>query len=405
MSNYILFDDTTRRDLLPLTYTRPIADLRIGILTIRQKWEQALNQPTSILTAPYLQTLFPMNWDKDNSNVYINSSVLPNKQLLEQINNLPENEIIIDEEIIIAAKSIRSHPHILHRSTNEQVPLVSSFPSQAPKAPYRKINNLWDIFIYNAEAIQHDFEVLTYNRTSENLSATNTIINRNNIFVEEGASIQGAFLNAEGGPIYIGKEATVMEGSLIRGPFALCEHGQVKMGAKIYGATTIGPYSKIGGEVSNSVIWGYSNKGHDGFLGNSVLGAWCNLGADTNTSNLKNNYSEVQIWNYPQGDFMPTGQQFCGLMMGDHSKSGINTMFNTGTVVGVASNIFGSGFPSKFIPSFAWGGSEGFTTHKIDKAIETAKRVYERRGLLFSKLEEEVLKTIFEETTLHRKEL
>ncbi|MGB0930997.1 MAG: GlmU family protein, partial [Chitinophagales bacterium] len=391
MSNYILFDDATRRHLLPLTFTRPVADLRIGILTIRQKWERALNQPTSTLTAPYLQDLFPMNWAKKSVNVFINASILPNKDLLLQIENLGVNEAIVDENIILAAKNDRSHPHILHKSTNEQIPLITSFQTHSPDAPYQKLNHVWDIFGYNSEAIQHDFEMLTFNQTSENSSATNTLLNPNNIFIAEGASVQGAFLNATNGPIYIGKNATVMEGSLIRGPFALCENGVVKMGTKIYGGTTIGPYAKVGGEISNSVIWGYSNKGHDGYLGNSVLGAWCNLGADTNSSNLKNNYSEVKVWNYGAEDFVESGQQFCGLIMGDHSKSGINTMFNTGTVVGTATNVFGSDFPSKFIPSFSWGGGKDFTTHKIDKAIDTARRMYARRGLVFSELEEDVL--------------
>lgn len=403
MSNYILFDDATRRHLLPLTFTRPISDLRIGILTIRQKWERALNESTSTLTAPYLQDLFPMTWAKNSVNVFINSSVLPNKDLLLQIENLNVNEAIVDEKTILAAKSDRSHPHILHKSTNEQIPLITSFPTHSPDAPYRKLNHVWDIFGYNSEAIQSDFEVLTSNETSENLSATNTLLNPNNIFIAEGASVQGAFLNATDGPIYIGKNATVMEGSLIRGPFALCDNGVVKMGAKIYGGTTIGPYAKVGGEISNSVIWGYSNKGHDGYLGNSVIGAWCNLGADTNSSNLKNNYSEVKMWNYAIEGFAESGQQFCGLIMGDHSKSGINTMFNTGTVVGAAANVFGSNFPPKFIPSFSWGGGDDFTSHKIDKAIDTARRMYARRGLLFSKLEEEVLKTIFEQTAFLRK--
>ncbi len=402
MSNYILFDDATRRHLLPLTFTRPIADLRIGIQTIRQKWQSALNQSTSTLTAPYLQALFPMNWAKNKTNVFINSSILPNKILVKQIQNLGINEAIVEGKMIIAAKSDKSHPHILHKSTNEQIPLITNYSTHSPKTTYRKLNHVWDLFLYNAEAIQVDFEELTHNQNSTIPSATNTLINQNQIFIAEGASVQGAFLNATDGPIYIGKNATVMEGSLIRGPFALCDYGVVKMGAKIYGGTTIGPYAKVGGEVSNSVIWGYSNKGHDGFLGNSVIGAWCNLGADTNSSNLKNNYSKVKVWNYSEEGFVTSNQQFCGLIMGDHSKSGINTMFNTGTVVGAAANIFGSNFPPKFVPSFSWGGGEGLTTHKIEKAIDTARRMYARRNLQFSTLEEDILKTIFEQTAFLR---
>ena len=403
MGNYILFDDASRRDFLPLTFTRPIADLRIGILTIRQKWEYALQKKTSTLTAPYLQALFSMNWNRDEENIFINSTVLPNKGLVGQILKLSTNEAIIDGKLIIAAKSNHSNPPILHKSTNEQIPLLDDFSAQSPQSVYQKINHVWDIFLCNGEAIQNDFEVLTHDRTSEKPSSTNTLINPNAIFIEEGASIEGAFLNASKGPIYIGKNATVMEGSLIRGPFALCNYGQIKMGAKIYGRTTIGPYAKVGGEVSKTVIWGYSNKGHDGYLGNSVIGAWCNLGANTNNSNLKNNYGEVKIWDYSQKDFTATGQQFCGLIMGDHSKSGINTMFNTGTVVGVAANIFGGGFPNKFVPSFSWGGSQGFAEHKLEKAIDTARKVCARRDWIFSKLEEEVLKTIFEQTAFFRK--
>jgi len=223
------------------------------------------------------------------------------------------------------------------------------------------------------------------------------------IFVEEGAKVECAILNASTGPIYIGKDAEIMEGAIVRGPLALCEHAALKMGAKIYGPTTIGPHSKVGGEVNNSVIIGYSNKGHDGFLGNSVLGEWCNIGADSNNSNLKNNYAEVKLWNYPQERFVNTGLTFCGLIMGDHSKCGINTMFNTGTVVGVNANIFGSGFPRNFVASFSWGGAAGFTTYKTADAFEVAARVFDRRGMVFNETEQEILQHVFEITAKYRK--
>src|SRR5690606_24924204 len=251
--------------------------------------------------------------------------------------------------------------------------------------------------------LEDDFELLTDGRRSQPIPATNNIINGQNIFIEEGAKLEFVTLNASFGPIYIGKDAEIMEGSIIRGPFALCEHATVKLGAKIYGPTTVGPHSKVGGEVNNSVIFGYSNKGHDGFMGNSVLGEWCNLGADTNNSNLKNNYAEVRLWDYNTESFARTGLQFCGLMMGDHSKCGINTMFNTGTVVGVSANIFGSGFPRNFIPSYSWGGAAGMTTFKTDKAFEVAREVMKRRNLEFTEQDEKIMEHVFEITAKYRR--
>lgn len=405
MANYILFDDFTHFQLLPLTFTRPIADLRIGILTIREKWEQYLGTSCAILTVPYLEKLFPVKWSEEEENVWINAKVLPNRGLAKQIRELSNEEAIVDGRTFIALKSNSvSKKNKIHQNIfNESTLLIESHLIQPPMVAYSKLEHTWDLFLYNGQEIEADFELLTENRVSESLEENNTLIDSSRIFIEEGANVQGTFLNASKGPIYIGKNATVMEGSLIRGPFALCDNGVVKMGTRIYGGTTIGPYAKVGGEISNSVIWGYSNKGHDGYLGNSVLGAWCNLGADTNSSNLKNNYSKVKVWNYAEEDFVDSEQQFCGLIMGDHSKSGINSMFNTGTVVGVAANVFGSDFPPKFIPSFSWGGGSKWTTHKIEKAVDTASRMYARRNLQFSKLEEEVLKAIFEQTAFLRK--
>lgn len=259
------------------------------------------------------------------------------------------------------------------------------------------LNNVWELFQKNAEAIKSDFALLTKNRTSQPLSNTVTVIgDKNLVFLEEGAKAQACILNTSGGPIYLGKDAEIMEGSVVRGPLALCEHSALKLSTKIYGATTIGPHCKVGGEVNNSVIFGYTNKAHDGFLGNSVIGEWCNLGADTNNSNLKNNYSNVKIFNYNKNKQIDTGLQFCGLIMGDHSKSGINTMFNTGTVVGVGSNIYGGGFPNTVIPNFSWGGSGGFENYRLEKLFETAERVYERRGLKFGEVEKQILTSVYE---------
>jgi UDP-N-acetylglucosamine diphosphorylase/glucosamine-1-phosphate N-acetyltransferase len=265
------------------------------------------------------------------------------------------------------------------------------------------LQKTWHIFQFNAAEIRKDFILLTAGRKSQPIQDPHTrCYGEHQIFIEEGVQIRAAILNAEGGPIYLGKNSEVQEGALIRGPFALCEGSTVNMGAKLRGDTTIGPYSKVGGEVSNSVIMGYSNKGHDGFLGNSVIGEWCNLGADTNTSNLKNNYAPVKLWDYTKGGFANTGLQFCGLMMGDHSKCGINTMFNTGTVIGVGANVFGDGFPRNFIPSFAWGGAAGFSTFTPPKFHETAQAVYARRGKEWGPDQKEILDKVFDLTKSYR---
>jgi UDP-N-acetylglucosamine diphosphorylase/glucosamine-1-phosphate N-acetyltransferase len=266
------------------------------------------------------------------------------------------------------------------------------------------VKNTWDIFSNNDSAIREDFEFLTEDRKSQPIPKTVQVIAPENIFIEAGATLEFVTLNASAGPIYIGKDAEIMEGSVIRAPFALCDNAVVKMAAKIYGGTTVGPYSRVGGEINNSVLFAYSNKGHDGFLGNSVLGEWCNIGADSNNSNLKNNYEEVRLWSYETEGFVKTGLQFCGLIMGDHSKCGINTMFNTGTVVGVSANIFGSGFPRNFIPSFSWGGASGFTTYLTKKAFETARLVMSRRNVAFDEKEAAILEHVFEATKKWRKE-
>ncbi|RXG30776.1 GlmU family protein [Leeuwenhoekiella marinoflava] len=390
--NYILFDGPVRNQLLPFTYTKPVADLRIGILTIREKWEKHLGNTTSTITEDYLSDKYPMVEFEEN--VMINAAYLPTEILVEMIFDLQQSQAIFDGEDIVAFYSDDSQ---------EEIDFDAYEQLEIPEEAVFKVENTWDIFSKNHQAIQLDYDLLTEDRKSAQIPATVQTLNPENIFIEEGAKLNFCTLNASEGPIYIGKDSEIMEGALIRGPFALCEHATVKMGAKIYTGTTVGPYCKVGGEITNSVLMAYSNKGHDGYLGNSVLGEWCNIGADSNNSNLKNNYEEVRLWNYETEGFSKTGLQFCGLMMGDHSKCGINTMFNTGTVIGVSVNIFGTGFPRNFIPSFSWGGAAGFTTYKTVKAFQTAKLVMERRNIPFDEQEAAILEHIFEETSKYRR--
>ncbi|MFO7720504.1 MAG: GlmU family protein [Gillisia sp.] len=389
--NYILFDGSARRQLLPFTFTRPVADIRVGILTIREKWERLLMTTTSTVTEDYLSHKWPMVEMPEN--IMINASYLPTPEFLAQIEDLEANQAIFHGDEIVAFFTLE-----------DQEVDFDTFTQLELQGEIFQLENTWDIFSKNGEAIAADFDLITKNRSSEPISTSNNVLSAENIFIEKGAKVEFSTLNASEGPIYIGADAEVMEGCLVRGPFALCENSVLKMGSKIYGPTTVGPFSKVGGEVNNSVIFAYSNKGHDGFLGNSVIGEWCNLGADTNTSNLKNNYAEVRLWDYESEGFARTGLQFCGLMMGDHSKCGINTMFNTGTVVGVSANIFGSGFPRNFIPSFSWGGSGGMTTYKTIKAFEVAEVVMERRKIEFTNDDKAILEHVFEETKKWRKD-
>ncbi|MEN1785829.1 MAG: GlmU family protein [Bacteroidota bacterium] len=389
--NYILSDGPYRNTLLPITYTRPVAAIRIGILTLNEKWAYFLDDTTSCLTAAYLQKKFPLQQAKDS--VVIHAAFLPNPPLANAVKKLGKGEALIHHK----------HGVIAYRVEGEDLAYnTERFKVVAFDTDCIVIKNTWDIFVHNAKALQEDFDLLTHGRQSQTISSTNTVIGKD-VFLEEGASVEASILNATTGPIYIGKNATILEGCMIRGGFALGEHALLKMGAKIYGASTFGPYCKVGGEVNNSVLFANSNKGHEGFLGNSVLGEWCNLGADTNISNLKNNYAPVRLWDYQAERFSPTGLQFCGLIMGDHSKAGINTMFNTGTVVGVSANIFGSGFPRNFIPSFSWGGASGFITYLTSKAFETAQAMMARRQVDFDKVEEDMLLAVFEMTQKWRK--
>jgi len=390
--NYILFDGPARTALLPFTFTRPVADILVGIITIRQKWEIRLGSTTTTLTEEYLSEKFPMVEMEEN--VMINASFLPNTILAEMVSNLESNQAIFKGDEVIA----------FFTNENQEEVDFDTYEIIEFEEDCIRIENTWDIFSHNDAAIREDFQLLTKDRKSQPIPKSVNAIAKENIFIEEGAKLEFVTLNASSGPIYIGKNSEIMEGSVIRGPLALCENAQIKMAAKIYGATTVGPYSRIGGEVKNAVLFSYSNKGHDGFLGDSVLGDWCNIGADTNTSNLKNNYEEVKLWSYETEGFAKTGLQFCGLMMGDHSKCGINTMFNTGTVVGVSANIFGSGFPRNFVPSFSWGGASGFTTYITKKAFETARLVMSRRNIDFDEKEARILEHVFEETKKWRKE-
>lgn len=391
--NYILFDDATWQNLLPLTFTKPVSEIRIGILTITEKWETYLNGKLTFQTQEYLSSKFKAVYT--NNAVFINGKICPTPELLAQINNLEFNKGIKKGNTLIAYRSNTAS------ALNIEEALSSS---EETTINYVSVENTWDIFSKNGEAIKQDFELLTRDKISQPLSSSNTVIgDAKAIFLEEGAVVEAAILNTKSGPIYIGKDAEIMEGSVVRGPFALCEHSALKLSTKVYGPTTIGPHSKVGGEINNSVIFGFSNKAHDGFLGNSVIGEWCNLGADTNNSNLKNNYGNVKLYNYAQQKMVDTGLQFCGLTMGDHSKCGINTMFNTGTVVGVGANIFGGGFPPTHIPSFSWGGAEGMEDYQFDKMIETANRVYARRSISMSTEEKQILQTVFDKTKKDRK--
>ncbi|MGK7392523.1 MAG: GlmU family protein [Candidatus Cyclobacteriaceae bacterium M2_1C_046] len=388
--NLILFDQKEiKAALLPLTFTRPVGNLRVGILTIAEKWEKHFEKEASYFTEHYLSDKYPLRSTDDN--IMINGAICPDEPLVEKIKALDTHESLVKGNIIIAG-----------RGGESQIP-DSGYINKEYDGKITLIDRPWKIFKSNAAEIKKDFKLITKGRKSAEITDPHTIIyNKENVFVEEGAVIRAAVLNADPGPIYIGKNARVEEGAIIRGSFALCEGSYVNIGAKMRGDSTIGPYSKVGGEVSNSVIQGYSNKGHDGFIGNSVIGEWCNLGADTNTSNLKNNYADVRLWDYSSGRFANTGETFCGLIMGDHSKCGINTMFNTGTVVGVSANIFGAGFPRNFIPSFAWGGSGGFTTYEMSKVYEVAEIVMARRQKEFNEQEKAILQHIFDATAQYR---
>ena len=388
--NYILFD-ASRNSLLPLTYIRPVCDIRIGILTIREKWEKYLGEKTSTITEDYLAAKYPVSQSEEM--MLINGSICPTPSLVECVKRLKIGQALICDGNVVAMYKTK-HQFLSEENVTEEIEI---------KEDFIKITNPWDIFVFNDRALRDDFKLLTEGRESMPLSDTNRVVGKENIFVEEGAVVEFATLNAKEGPIYIGKDAEIMEGSVVRGPVAMCEHSVLKMASKIYGATTLGPYVKVGGEVSNVVFLGYSNKAHDGFIGNSVIGEWCNLGADTNASNLKNTYEDVRVWSIEKNTFVPTGQTFFGTIMGDHSKCGINTMFNTGTIVGVSSNIFGAGYQRNYIPSFAWGGTSGLKSFEIEKAIEVAEKMYLRRNIVMSDLDKSILKNVYKQTLKNKR--
>ncbi|MBH8570752.1 GlmU family protein [Microvirga sp. STS02] len=396
----LLFDDPAiRPHLLPFTFTRPVGALRCGILTIAEKWQRHLAAPTvGYLTQPYLQAKFPVCADGvvTGPALVINGAVCPDAVLVKQVLALQPGQGLYCDELLVAA-------HLADASLVAELVQDGLKEEKQVAEPVTVIDRPWQLFLRNGVEIRRDFALLTKGRTSQPVGDAHTIVyGAENIFIEEGVKIRAAILNAEDGPIYLGKNSQVHEGAIIKGALALCEGSHINAGANMRGDNTVGPFSKVGGEVGNSILMGYSNKGHEGYLGNSVLGEWCNLGADTNTSNLKNNYAPVKLWSHATKRFVDTGQTFCGLIMGDHSKCGINTMFNTGTVVGVGANIFGAGYPRNFIPSFSWGGAAGFETFQLPKVNEVAERVMARRNLPYDAVERGIMKVVFETTAEDR---
>ncbi len=369
-----------RANLLPLTYLKPIGELRIGILKIREKWEQYFGQSVDQITEDYLQEKFV---PPSGGGLLINSTILPNQALVRALRDLEQGAQLMQDGKWIGA-------HIAKFGDS-----VDDLPIRSFEASLEQVLFPWDFFRQNGQQIRRDFDLLTSSRTSQPLDDHHTRTYGDNIFLEQGATVKAAILNAENGPIYLGKDSVVNEGAIIRGPFALCEGAQVSMGGKVRGDATIGPFSKVGGEYSNSIIMGYSNKAHDGYLGNAVIGEWCNIGAATDSSNLKNNYKNIQVWSHASGRYEDTGLQFCGLIMADHSRCSINTMFNTGTVVGVSASLFGVDFHKKFVPSFSWGGRQKYSTYIPAKAFETMQLVMERRGQELKQVDKDILEEVF----------
>lgn len=398
MVNLILFDSDARNQLLPLTATRPMGELRLGALTLREKWERHLGASASYITQEYLQEKYPIRVEAEN--LVINGGVLPTDALCRRIERMGMNEALVYDGELIAARLDEAQFEALIE--DEEVRELQGTELDKDIALAR-ITRLWEFTQLNGQAIIDDFHLLTAGRPSEPVSATNQVLNPQQVFLEKGVKMECCILNATNGPIYIGAGAEVMEGCILRGPVAVGPDAILKMGARVYGPTTIGPGCRAGGEISRSIMMANSNKAHDGYLGDSVLGEWCNLGADTNTSNLKNNYSEVKLWSYEPERFINTGLQFCGLVMGDHAKCGINTMFNSGTVVGVFANVFGAGYPRNFVPDFAWGGVEsGYRTYRFSDACETAERVMARRNVVFNELDKAILYHIYDRTAKYR---
>ncbi|MCB9201962.1 MAG: glucose-1-phosphate thymidylyltransferase [Flavobacteriales bacterium] len=379
----IVLFDFSREDFLPLTFTRPVGDLRCGILTFAERWSTLLKADFSYKTVDYLQEKYPIK--NSNNSIFINSTVFPNDELIKSICKLGKDEALVKDGIVLACNS------------NEKIFDVKEYKSLEYTGEIELIKYPWDLFRINSMAIEYDFELITKGRKSCELSSTNGVIgDKNRIFVEEGVQAEFCTFNTKEGSIYLGKNSQVQEGSHLRGSISLGDNATINMGSRIYGGTTIGLFSKVGGEIHNSVIWGYSNKGHDGFIGNSVIGQWCNFGADSNSSNMKNNYADVKMWSYKERKFINSGLQFCGTVMGDHSKTAINTQLNTGTVIGVFANIFTAGFPPNLVNSFSWGGAKGSDKFRLDKAFEIADLVMKRRGEILTDIERKVLAKIYE---------
>ncbi len=373
--NIQLHDNNFHLRFAPLTLTRPLGNLRVGIFTNDERWRLFLSDTIiTYNTEDYLSEKFPA---AKEDVIEVNASIIPNEDLIAAIYHLSDNEVLMLGNTWLAKIGNASK--------------LVEFKGEQPIS----ISERWHLYQKNQEVLEADFKLITSGRKSQELSSSNLVIGDENlIFLEEGAVVEGAILNTKTGPIYVGKDAEIMEGSVVRGPLAMCEHSALKLGTKVYGAVTLGPHCKVGGEVNNVVFQAYSNKGHDGFLGNALIGEWCNLGADTNTSNLKNNYGFIKTYSYETKNEVETDTQFMGLCMGDHSKCGINTMFNTATVVGVSANIYGAGFPDKFVDSFSWGGADGIVPFKFEKAIEYSNNMMNRRGLALTNVEIEILKNI-----------
>lgn len=388
----VLFDNPhIYENLLPLSYTRPVAAFRIGIVTIREKWQHFLPGEYCYSPKDYLKEKFPCNCG-DEVCLFVAGNILPDEDCVAEAASLETGDALKDEFGLWAFKG-----------TEAEFDAMRWQGGRPSKSTPRRVNYVFDTFRFNAEEICNDFKWLTAGRKGLPLDPSNLIIGNPTdengepmIFIEDGASIEGAVINVKNGPVYVGKNSQIMEGSSVRGPLALCDNAKIKMGSKIYGGCTFGPYCKVGGEIDNSVLFGYSNKAHDGYLGNAVIGEWCNIGAGTNSSNLKNDYSKIRIWNYEKQSFMRTDLQFCGLIMGDHSKAGINCMFNTATVVGVGVNFHGAGFPRQFIPSFLNGSPEGgYTDVPIDTFMTIARRVMSRRNLELNDVDRRIFEEIY----------
>ncbi len=393
--NYILFGDQTRNHLLPFCFIRPVGDVRVGILTIREKWEKYLGKKTSSLTEEYLSQKYPLVKQADN--VLINAAVLPTKEIVEAIGRLDNNETLSQGDVLIA-----------YRLSDKELDKIDDdhFEAKANNefsGTLQKLSHLHDFLLLNKDAIVSDFKLITSNRVSGSVGAMARVVSPENVFVEEGARIEMAMINASEGPVYIGKDAHIMDGAILRGPVSIGEGTKVRMGALLYQGSAIGPFCKVGGEVSNTIMFGYSNKAHDGYIGDSVIGEWCNIGAGTNFSNLKNNYSQVRVWDYAEETFVPTELRFCGSFVGDHTKLGISTMLNTGSVIGVNSMLYGSGFLRNFIPSFSWGSAAGITIYKFETALETARIVMSRRGKELSKEDESIMRFVYNQSLRHKR--